>query len=128
MPELHFKLSKFLRRPDLIDDFVYDSAKHALSARSLGCKPEPDEIVVDLVVRAATRCALSSSIALARRLLDAADAIIAETGGPKRWMSEHRLLFIRHLQSFCDVCSAGKTFDDAFRKVRRQLYGGWPQC
>ncbi len=67
-------MSLFLRRPGLLDDYIFDAADHAMVAHDAGVLSENDDELVSLLLQAASRAALSAGFTGAKRFLDAADS------------------------------------------------------
>jgi hypothetical protein len=118
LPMLHQRVSIYLRRPDLYNDFAFEAADHAIIARSATeGHLESDEDFVSLLIDAASRSALSASFLAAKRYLDAVQDVIETTGGVKLWCQTNRKLYLRFLTIFSDVCGILKLHEDAFVKV-----------
>ena len=66
---LHFRVSIFLRQSELIEEFAFDSASHALSGHALGVRAEPVENLVSLLLQAVARSALSTGFVAAKDFL-----------------------------------------------------------
>ena len=124
LPALHHRVSVYLRRPELYEDFAFEAADHALVARSAAkAHLEFDTDFVSLLLDAASRSALSASFTAAKRYLDAVQDVIQTTGGAEQWCQIDRKLYLRFLSIFSDVCGILKLHDDAFVKVRLESDG-----
>jgi len=62
-------VSLFLRRPSLQEDFLFDAADHAVTAREYGTVEKANEELVELLLKASSRAAISESFEVARRYL-----------------------------------------------------------
>ncbi|KAL7420434.1 hypothetical protein Q5752_004384 [Cryptotrichosporon argae] len=102
---MHQHVSLFLRRPDLINDYLFDSVEHALTARALGAPAEDEATMVSLLLDAATRAALSASFSSAQHFINVAQQVIDETGGIATWMQRHRALYFRYIEKTSEIGS-----------------------
>ena len=114
---MHADISRFLRRPSFNHDYVFDAADHALVARELGSDTDSDEVVVELLLTSLSRAALAVSLTIAKRFFQAVRDIIDGSGGYKRWMSDHRDLYIRFLQVYAEISCVLKEFDGCNARV-----------
>ena len=114
---IHADISRFLRRPSFNYDYVFDAADHALVARELGSDADSDEVVVELLLTSLSRAALAVSLTIATRFFQAVRDIIDRSGGYKRWMVDHRDLYIRFLQVFAEISCVLKEFDGCNARV-----------
>ena len=135
---IHLKVSQFLRKPEFGKDFVYEAADHALSARDLGANKEPDEELVELLLEACSRTALSTRFNSAKRFLDAAQGessdararsgselmadIMIQSGGHEVWLKEHRALSLRFLKLTVDASCVTQSIDEATIMVSKLLH------
>lgn len=115
--DYHRRVSIFLRRPELVDDYLFEAADHALSARGYGAPKEDEAVLVGLLLDASKRASLSAGFVTAKRFLDATEEIITETGGYLVWTQTHRRLYIRFLAKFSDVCSVLRLHQRVYEKL-----------
>jgi len=114
---MHADISRFLRQPSFNHDYVFDAADHALVARELGSDTDSDEVVVELLLTSLSRAALAVSLTIATRFFQAVRGIIDESGGYKRWMVDHRDLYIRFLQVYAEISCVSKEFEGCNARV-----------
>lgn len=76
---LHLRVSLFLRQSPFLDDFIFDAADHAVLARDFGALEDSNADLVQLLLDAGSRAAISASFMAAKRYLDVASGELKTT-------------------------------------------------
>jgi hypothetical protein len=115
--QMHAEISRFLRRAEFENDYIFSAADHALIARRLGACVDTEEDMVELLMTSLSRTALAASLTKASEFLQAAQAIIDISGGAEGWMQKNRGLYLRFLQVWTEMACVTKDFDECNAKV-----------